>query len=380
MSLELDFLLQPISAETPCGTDCSFSNEFHAIKKAKTQDDPALAQGDWVLEPKQADWAFIHTKSITLLTEKTKDIRIFSWLLESWTHLHGFEGVAKALELLQRSLADYWMQLHPQIEDDDLDQRIGLLQGYIHLLPNLLKSIPIVSMPQAFTLTHYEGMLHLQNLKLKSGSDLEESHSNPCINDLEQFEQALFNTSKSVQYQNYHKFCDVLNQWQLLKKILDSLMGLDAPSFASIDSQLETIHLSLKKIYKADALTNSASKASMLSATSEEHSPQPHELLVTPSLPSIYNQQPFQPQPQNHLENREQAMRLMQEVSDYFQINEPHSPVSYMLQKTIKWSQMPLHEWLTEVLKNERPIENMQELLGVQSRAHGSNNETNSDW
>ena len=378
MSLELDFLLQPISADTPCGIDCSFSNEFHAIKQAKTHDDPSLEQGDWISEPKQADWAFIHTKSIELLTNKTKDLRILSWLLESWTHLHGFEGISKALELLQRSLADYWIQLHPQIEEDDLDQRIGLLQGYIHLLPNLLKSIPIVSTQHAFTLAHYESMLHQQNLKLKSGAESAESYATSSAYDLEQFELALFNTSKSIQYQNYQKFCDALNQWQVLKNILDRLMGLDAPSFASIDSQLEMIHLSLKKIYKADAFLNSTTNSQTASISNKS---QPHELLIPPPLlQPINHQQSFQPQPQSHLENREQAMRLMQEVSDYFQVNEPHSPVSYMLQKTIKWSQMPLHEWLTEVLKNERPIENMQELLGIQTQTHESNNETNNDW
>lgn len=378
MSLELDFLLQPISADTPCGIDCSFSNEFHAIKQAKTHDDPTLEQGDWISEPKQADWAFIHTKSIELLTEKTKDLRIFSWLLESWTHLHGFEGISKALELLQRSLADYWMQLHPQIEEDDLDQRIGLLQGYIHLLPNLLKSIPIVSTQHAFTLAHYESMLHQQNLKLKSGAESAESDATSSAYDLEQFELALFNTSKSIQYQNYQRFCDTLNQWQVLKNILDSLMGLDAPSFASIDSQLEMIHLSLKKIYKADAFLNSTTNSQTASISDKS---QPHELVIPPPLLQPLNhQQSFQSQPQSHLENREHAMRLIKEVSDYFQVNEPHSPVSYMLQKTIKWSQMPLHEWLTEVLKNERPIENMQELLGVQTQTQESNNETKSDW
>lgn len=48
--------------------------------------------------------------------------------------------------------------------------------------------------------------------------------------------------------------------------------------------------------------------------------------------------------------------------------NEPHSPVSYMLQKTIKWSQMPLHEWLTQVIKDEHPLQMLQDTLGVQPK------------
>ena len=73
MSVELAPLLKPISEQQPCGTDYSFSNEFHAIKKAKTEDDPSLVLGDWITEPKQADWNFVAEQSCQLLIEKTKD-------------------------------------------------------------------------------------------------------------------------------------------------------------------------------------------------------------------------------------------------------------------------------------------------------------------
>lgn len=377
MSLALDHLLQPIAADSPCGVDCSFSNEFHAIKKAKAQDDPLLDQGDWVAEPKQADWPFIHAKSVELLTEKTKDIRLYAWLLEAWTHLYGFEGIARGLELAQRSLGGYWVQLHPEIEADDLDQRIGLIQGLISLVPVLLKSVPVVSSQPAYTLADYDRLLHQQNQKRKLNQE-QEDESGEAAHPQEQFEQALFNTSKQLQYQNYQQFLEILSQWQQLKDILDCLMGLDAPSFAAIDSQIEMIQLTLKKIYKADAFASSFAGASR--ALAENETPAEAALDHSTAMSAPHAQQPipmlFQPLQQSHLANREQAMRLLQEIADYFQANEPHSPVSYLLQKTIKWSRMPLHEWLSQVMKNEKPLEAMQELLGIQ--AHTS--ETNSDW
>ncbi|MNF02884.1 hypothetical protein D3C80_2021030 [compost metagenome] len=72
--------------------------------------------------------------------------------------------------------------------------------------------------------------------------------------------------------------------------------------------------------------------------------------------------------------NREQAMQVLQEIADYFKINEPHSPVSYMLQKTIQWNQLPLHEWLAQVIKDENPLEMLHELLGVQTNINDTNN------
>ena len=369
MSLELTCLLQPIAEDHPCGIDCSFSHDFHAIKKAKIQDDPLLEQGDWISESKQADWAFIQNKSIELLTEKTKDIRLYTWLLEAWTHLYGFEGIAKALELTQQSLSHYWEHLHPKIEENDLDQRIGLLQGLINLIPLSLKAVNIVSGSLAYTLSDYEYLLHQQNQKLKT---YQEDSSRETATDIqEQFEQALFQTSKSIQYQKYQQFLDISNQWQQLKDVLDHLMHLDAPSFASIDSQIETIHLTLKKIYKIDAVNH----------MQPEHAMTADIEMSTESMPSHHLQknisiQPnFQPQQQGHLANREQAMHVLQNIADYFQENEPHSPVSYMLQKTIKWSQMPLHEWLSQVLKNENPLETVHELLGVQINTRDINND-----
>ena len=374
MSLELEGLLKVISDEAPCGIDCSFSNEFYAIKKARIQDDPLLEQGDWVAEPKQADWAFVSSQSIELLTEKTKDIRLYGWLLEAWSNLYGFEGIAKGLELTQQSLTEFWMLLHPEIAEDDLDQRLGLLQGLINQLPVLIKKTAITNTAISYSLMDYEALLHQQNLRRKHTEDYDDVPTNTS---LEQFEQELFNTSKSFQYKNYQAFLEILKQWNILREVLDGLMGVDAPSFAAIESQLESLHSNLKKIYKTEAVglqpaMATADSAEEKSAADQQTSTQLTEHIAVAA--SAINQ-PFQPHIQSHVANREQAMQVLQEISDYFQLNEPHSPVSYMLQKTIKWSQMPLHEWLAQVIKHEDPLEAVHEILGVQRNTNDTYND-----
>ena len=374
MSLELEGLLKVISDEAPCGIDCSFSNEFYAIKKARIQDDPLLEQGDWVAEPKQADWAFVSSQSIELLTEKTKDIRLYGWLLEAWSNLYGFEGIAKGLELTQQSLTEFWMLLHPEIAEDDLDQRLGLLQGLINQLPVLIKKTAITNTAISYSLMDYDALLHQQNLRRKHAEDYDDVPTNTS---LEQFEQELFNTSKSFQYKNYQAFLEILKQWNILREVLDGLMGVDAPSFAAIESQLESLHSNLKKIYKTEAFglqpaVTTADSAEEKSAADQQTSTQLTEHIAVAA--SAINQ-PFQPHIQSHVANREQAMQVLQEISDYFQLNEPHSPVSYMLQKTIKWSQMPLHEWLAQVIKHEDPLEAVHEILGVQRNTNDTYND-----
>ena len=78
--------------------------------------------------------------STDLLQQHTKDIRLLTWLIEGWANLAGFEGIAKGVELSHLLLDRYWDSIHPVIEDQDLDQRLGLLQGLINQLPMLVKS------------------------------------------------------------------------------------------------------------------------------------------------------------------------------------------------------------------------------------------------
>lgn len=362
MSIDISALLAPISEHAPCGIDYSFSNEFHLIKKSRIEDDNLLDQGDWVSERKQADWELVIRTASELMCKKSKDIRLLSWLTEAWSNQFGFEGIAKGLELSHLLLNQYWLTLHPEIEDEDLDQRIGLLQGLINQLPPLIKKVPIINSEPFYNFLDYENFLYHQNIRRKQSDDHEQQEQ---VSELEQFEQAVSNTSKNFQHQNFQAFSNVLEHWQTLKMVLDELMEVDAPSFANVDSNFNDIHQTLKKIYRTEILSSTT-------PTEKNHQSTPNTSFLTETVRTqpimISNQTVFQPQMQNHLTNREQAMKVLQDIADYFRTNEPHSPVSYMLQKTIKWSQMPLHEWLTQVVKEENSLQMIQETLDVQPK------------
>jgi type VI secretion system protein ImpA len=66
---------------------------------------------------------------------------------------------------------------------------------------------------------------------------------------------------------------------------------------------------------------------------------------------------------------RQDAFRRLGEVADYFRRNEPHSPVSYLVQRAIKWGQMPLEMWLEDVIKDGLVLGSLRETLGLQSAA-----------
>ena len=66
---------------------------------------------------------------------------------------------------------------------------------------------------------------------------------------------------------------------------------------------------------------------------------------------------------------RAQAVAQLREVAAFFRRTEPHSPVAYLADKAAEWADMPLHEWLTTVVKDDASLAHIRELLGVKGQS-----------
>ncbi|OEE66120.1 hypothetical protein A1OO_10010 [Enterovibrio norvegicus FF-33] len=66
--------------------------------------------------------------------------------------------------------------------------------------------------------------------------------------------------------------------------------------------------------------------------------------------------------------NRDQAFVQLRELAEYFRVSEPHSPVSFLLEKAIRWGYMPLPELMTELLVGrENDQDKIFNLIGLDS-------------
>src|SRR5262249_55572697 len=62
---------------------------------------------------------------------------------------------------------------------------------------------------------------------------------------------------------------------------------------------------------------------------------------------------------------RQDAYRRLSEVAEYLRLNEPHSPVAYLVQRAIKWGEMPFDLWLEDVIKDGGVLGQLRETLGL---------------
>ena len=134
-------MLLPISAESACGDDVSFSSEVDAIARARTYDDPTLDQGDWVAELKEADWPFVASRCAAMIAAHSKDLRLAVWLAEAHARTRGLRGLGDGYAVLTGLCDDYWDGLYPLADDGDYEQRIGNLFWLLNRTPVLVREM-----------------------------------------------------------------------------------------------------------------------------------------------------------------------------------------------------------------------------------------------
>jgi type VI secretion system protein ImpA len=68
---------------------------------------------------------------------------------------------------------------------------------------------------------------------------------------------------------------------------------------------------------------------------------------------------------------REQAFKQLLIIAEFFRKTEPHSPVSYVLEKSVKWGNMPLQELMKELIPDSSSLQHYGMLTGVKTEDQG---------
>jgi type VI secretion system protein ImpA len=75
------------------------------------------------------------------------------------------------------------------------------------------------------------------------------------------------------------------------------------------------------------------------------------------------------PQPQavvaGAIRSRADAIAQLRLIAKFFRETEPHSPVSYFVEKAAAAGEQDLHTWLRSVVKDQGALAHLEEMLGV---------------
>lgn len=126
MKATVDSLLEPISAEHPCGEDIGYDPQFIELDtflQGKEETQFAAAQ-----EP---DWKAIMERCLALF-QRSKDLRIALRLSVALLKMEGLPGFRDGLVLLKGLVERYWDPVYPRLDPDDGNdplERVNILSS-----------------------------------------------------------------------------------------------------------------------------------------------------------------------------------------------------------------------------------------------------------
>jgi type VI secretion system protein ImpA len=342
-------LTQPLPGDTgPCGPDMVFSPEFDQLNELRRQDDPTLDQGEWVTEIKRADWPAEAALAEQLLGLRTKDLRLAAWWAEAASHVHGFEGLASGLALYAALCRAHWDDVHPLPDNGDHELRVGSINWLLTQTRVLCGALPVLQgADRAFSLTDIEAARQ-RSPGTSASAQPSEGKAAPLTMDA--ITRAQRNTPKAqllALLQGARKLPDSLAQ---LEAVIDERLGAEGPGFATTRNAVSDTVARLERLAREmGALPGNQAAAPQADLAST--APALGATAVVSGAPN----------------SRAQALAQLRMVAEFFRRTEPHSPVAYLADRAARWGEMPLHEWLRAVLKEQGTLAQIEELLGVET-------------
>lgn len=302
-AIDVEKLLQPVTDDAPCGEDLEYDPAFQELERSASIDASAsMIEGDDPPEP--PNWKEVAKQAETVLGQ-TKDLRAAMYLTAARLNTDGVIGLGDGISLISGLLSTYWDDVHPKLdEEDDNDptMRINTLHGLSdkESIVGQLLEVPLVRAKRA-------GNYSLRQIRIANGE-------------------------------------------------LTAPGGEEAPDRGIVDAafqecELDALRASAESVTKAieDLGAMEAYLTEKVGATNNTLSVKPlvDELK---SVSRIYGDQlkargvDVDPAGDDEEEggvkgaggdirSREDAIRMLEKISEYFRRNEPSSPVPLLLQR-----------------------------------------------
>lgn len=354
--LSLTELTAPINGGS--GEDLSFSTLFDNVKEARRADPDYLTQGDWQTDLKSSDWDLTITLAAQGLAQQSKDLMLVAWLSEALAHKYHFQGITFGLTLAERILRQFWDGLYPAL-DEGLDERAARLAWLKTTLADVVGGLPITQ-GDGFGLLRYDESRHIENLALQNQQAMRIALDEGKIN-AEIFQRSVVLTDTEHFVRKAAEINDSLHACRQLQATADQLFGHEAPSFAALIEILSRAAQLAEKLLKdrgvelnapaaqapsepAAAIEAPNTSGGAMTMTAKDTAPAP--LRTTPLT-------------------RDEAFTLLAGVAQFFKQTEPQSPVPYLIERAIKWGNMPLEGWLNDVIKDSNVVDGIRDVLGT---------------
>lgn len=357
--IDINSLLEPVSEDNPVGTDIredvSPSSAYYTIKDARNSARTAERNSVFDGRSTEADenWRKILELAPDILKNDAKDLEVASWYTEALIRRYGFPGLKAGFSIIKQMIEKYWDNLYPLPDDDGIETRVSSLTGLngegaegVLIAPIRNANITEDVQPGPFNYWQYTQVLDIQ--KITDESSRAEKTSKIGFN-LEDFENVVAGSSEAFYLALRDDVIACLADYREISRMLDEHCGnIEAPPTSNIINALESTLGVINHVAKYKLPDESSN---------EEEFNEDGTVASSSSAKGIGGP----------IKNRTDAFRHLKEISDFFRKTEPHSPISYALEKAVKWGDMSLSELMRELIPDSSSLNYYGSLTGVKT-------------
>jgi len=376
--IDIEALLTPISDDNPVGENLQYAGLYDEVRKERRTDED-FAQGEWrKSETKTANWNQVVKLTTEAITSSTKDLQAGAWLAEGLVKLHGLVGLREGLKLMRGLHERFWDHVYPQVDEDGLEARANSLAWLSSQLARSVKEVSLTNAQGRPNISYFQ-WLESEEFDVPESLDGLDAEAQERVNELKERARTEGKTTsedwrKAKQLSRrafYEELFALLNECveelRALDREMDEKFGRETPGLGELAKSLDDVHSLVEKLVKEKRIL-------------EPDEPQYEETAEGALLGDPENTDGVEfGTGTGPVKSRQEAFRRLAEVSQYFRRAEPHSPVSYLVDRAVRWGSMPLEAWLSDVIKEVGVLDNLRETLGLTTTSAGRGSETSSD-
>ena len=367
--INFEAILQPISEENPSGESLQYSGLYDEIREARRADEE-LPQGQWQTNLKFADYAQVISLAVPALETQTKDLQIAAWLSESLIKEHGFAGLRDSFKLFSGLQETFWETIFPEIDEGDMEGRANAIEWMDTQGAFAVKGAKITS-GEAYSYRDFEDSKKFdipENIDTLDSSDQQKYRELQAQAEKENRVTAdKWRKAKAVTRRAFYEELSLAleecwAEFKELNRVIEEKFDRNQmPGTTNLKKALDDIQTVVKKLLedKRAEEPDAADEAASETETGETETGAAVGGAKTAGVATAAGA----------IQNRQDAIKRLADLAEFFRKTEPHSPVSYLVTRAVKWGEMPLEMWLQDVIKDEAVLFQLRQTLGFNTNA-----------
>jgi len=381
--IDLEAIFQPISEENPSGENMRYSGLYDEISEARRAD-LVVAQGDWQTDLKIADFRKVVELAVPALTSQTKDLQIAGYLTEALVKQYQFVGLRDSLKLMSGLQEHFWETLFPEIDEGDMEGRANAVAFMDTQTSYAIKEAKITQ-GNNYNLLDWEDSKRFvfpDNIEILDSADQQkyaalraQAEKEGRVTE-EMWKKAIASSRRAFYEDLTPLIAECWAEYKEINRIIEERFDArQMPGMSNLKKALETVEtqvnilLTLKREEEPDE---------------EDEFPQDEQAEGGGEGAVVGGTSGGAPGTSGAIQGRADALKRLGQLADYFRKAEPHSPISYLVNRAIKWGNMPLETWLQDVIKDESVLSELRQTLGfntgVSEETDGAEASAQQNW